>query len=53
MALLCVFPVLTGCDLGPLKSPEIELDELNKSISWEKVEGSKTYEIYSNDERSD
>ena len=53
MALISVFPVLTGCDLGPLKSPEIELDELNKSISWKRVADSKTYEIYSNDELSD
>ena len=58
MALLCVFPVLTGCEIffssaRILKTPRIALSESNNCLTWSKIDSADTYAIYSNDQLAD
>lgn len=58
MALLCVFPVLTGCEIffssaRILKTPRIALSESNNCLTWSKIDNADTYAIYSNDQLAD
>ena len=58
MALISVFPVLTGCEIffssaRILKTPRIALSESNNCLTWSKIDSADTYAIYSNDQLAD
>ena len=51
-ALLCIFPVLTGCEFvltgtdKSLSAPVIELDKNGQCITWKPVTYATDYDIY-------
>lgn len=58
LMVFCFTPLLTSCDFdisagGKLKTPEISMSSVNKTIYWNKVSYADNYDIYINDILSD